>query len=229
MKMNKTMKTTMSLAALAGLALITASANAAVTVNYNFGTGATGLVGPAGGATETWNQGNGNATDLVDSANVSTGIDVALAGGNLFTSPATLSMLAQNYWVTGGGNTLTITVPDELKTYDLYLTSFIDYPNPGVDYSSSHSTTNVTTNPGAQIIAHTPSDHVTWARNTNYVLFEGMVPNGSGQLIINSTPIYGQNNVMPLNGFQLVETVPEPSTTALLGLGGLALILRRRK
>ncbi len=32
----------------------------------------------------------------------------------------------------------------------------------------------------------------------------------------------------PIAGF-IIETVPEPSTTALLGLGGLALILRRRK
>ena len=33
----------------------------------------------------------------------------------------------------------------------------------------------------------------------------------------------------PMNGFQIVESVPEPSTTALLGLGGLALVFRRRK
>lgn len=32
-----------------------------------------------------------------------------------------------------------------------------------------------------------------------------------------------------VSGFLLVETIPEPSTTALLRLGGLALILRRRK
>ncbi|MFK7911466.1 MAG: PEP-CTERM sorting domain-containing protein [Akkermansiaceae bacterium] len=30
-------------------------------------------------------------------------------------------------------------------------------------------------------------------------------------------------------GYELVTTVPEPSSTALLGLGGLALILRRRR
>ena len=217
------------LAALAGLALITASANAALIVNYNFGSGSAGLEGPAGGAGETWNQGTGTDTDLLDSANVSTGIDVALATGNSFTSSgATLSMLEHNYWTTGA-NTLTVTVPDISKTYDLYLTSFIYYPDPAQDYTSSHSTPNVTTTSGAQVIVHTPSDHVTWARNTNYVLFEGMVPNASGELIINSVGITGQNKVMPLNGFQLVETVPEPSTTALLGLGGLALIFRRRK
>lgn len=39
----------------------------------------------------------------------------------------------------------------------------------------------------------------------------------------------GQNSTRsPLLGFQLVA-VPEPSSTALLGLGGLALMLRRRK
>ena len=32
-----------------------------------------------------------------------------------------------------------------------------------------------------------------------------------------------------INGIQIIAAVPEPSSTALLGLGGLALILRRRK
>ncbi len=54
---------------------------------------------------------------------------------------------------------------------------------------------------------------------------------GSGVLTIELTDTItaGADNPEPrLNGFQL-SVVPEPSTSALLGLGGLALILRRRK
>ena len=44
----------------------------------------------------------------------------------------------------------------------------------------------------------------------------------------------GATNIVRVNGFEIsaitvTAPVPEPSTTALLGLGGLALILRRRK
>ena len=34
---------------------------------------------------------------------------------------------------------------------------------------------------------------------------------------------------LTVNGIQIVVTVPEPSSTALLGLGGLALMLRRKR
>ena len=39
----------------------------------------------------------------------------------------------------------------------------------------------------------------------------------------------GSSNENSILGAVTLEQVPEPSTTALLGLGGLALILRRRK
>ncbi|BDS07070.1 hypothetical protein NT6N_21100 [Oceaniferula spumae] len=63
----------------------------------------------------------------------------------------------------------------------------------------------------------------------NYIVFENITANnirirGAG----NGDPEdFGR---APINAFQLVTVpVPEPSTTALLGLGGLALVLRRRK
>jgi hypothetical protein len=60
-------------------------------------------------------------------------------------------------------------------------------------------------------------------------MFEGLVPNGSDSIVINGDKVSGDHGMW--NGFQLVETgaIPEPSSTALLGLGGLALILRRRR
>jgi hypothetical protein len=65
------------------------------------------------------------------------------------------------------------------------------------------------------------------AGNTNYARFNGLTPDGSGNITFDFN--LGGDLDAPINGFQLIETVPEPSTTALLGLGGLALILRRRK
>jgi len=56
----------------------------------------------------------------------------------------------------------------------------------------------------------------------HYLLISGL----SGDLTITTTNPAGGR--APLAGFQIVE-VPEPSSAALLGLGGLALILRRRK
>jgi hypothetical protein len=65
------------------------------------------------------------------------------------------------------------------------------------------------------------------AGNTNYARFNGLTPDGSGNITFDFN-LAGDLDA-PINGFQLIETVPEPSTTALLGLGGLALVLRRRK
>lgn len=59
------------------------------------------------------------------------------------------------------------------------------------------------------------------------------VTDGAGTLILagrgtaGGVTVAGQPNVF-LNGFSL-EAVPEPSSAALLGVGGLALLLRRRK
>ncbi len=56
----------------------------------------------------------------------------------------------------------------------------------------------------------------------NYIKFSGVT---GSSLTIQAESV---GNFMSVNGIQIVQ-VPEPSSTALLGLGGLALILRRRK
>lgn len=58
--------------------------------------------------------------------------------------------------------------------------------------------------------------------DSNYAVFSGLTAN-SVNIDIDSTP-----GRMGITGIALYAT-PEPSSTALLGLGGLALILRRRK
>ncbi|MGB0993926.1 MAG: PEP-CTERM sorting domain-containing protein [Akkermansiaceae bacterium] len=58
--------------------------------------------------------------------------------------------------------------------------------------------------------------------------FTGLSTDGSGNLVINISS--ASEDVRVVSAWALTaNAVPEPSSTALLGLGGLALILRRRK
>ena len=63
----------------------------------------------------------------------------------------------------------------------------------------------------------------------NYVLFEN-VSLDTLEIKVTGGHLDTSNNgtIANINGIQIVQ-VPEPSSAALLGLGGLALILRRRK
>jgi len=74
------------------------------------------------------------------------------------------------------------------------------------------------------------TDGMGGSTDTNYVKLTGLT--ASNIKIRSIADQLGGGDVTkraPINGFQIVEVVPEPSTTALLGLGGLALIFRRRK
>ena len=75
-----------------------------------------------------------------------------------------------------------------------------------------------------------PSDD--FVVNSNYVRFNGLSLANIGIRSDAANPLGIATDRAAIAGMQIievVEVVPEPSTTALLGLGGLALILRRRK
>lgn len=63
----------------------------------------------------------------------------------------------------------------------------------------------------------------------NYIVFSGVTGTDFDLTMVGGSSAATRGAV--INGMQIVDTtvVPEPSSTALLGLGGLALILRRRK
>jgi hypothetical protein len=227
----------MALAMTLTSALAFTSAGAAGTVNANFdyNVTTTNLAGPTGGAGETWNQdmvgGHPSALyyedDLLDSDGNATTIDwsvVDSGGGSLFrwaTPAPILTMLDGGIFSNQATMVLTISDLDLAKTYDLYITGYGDtFGN-----NTNSTTSNTTTTVGTQNMTQ-DGDLAGWVLGNNYILFEDVAPDVSGDIVINMTKVSGYGFV---SGFQLVETVPEPSTTALLGLGGLALILRRRK
>ncbi|MEM6506446.1 MAG: PEP-CTERM sorting domain-containing protein, partial [Planctomycetota bacterium] len=67
-----------------------------------------------------------------------------------------------------------------------------------------------------------------FTEDENYHVFSAVVPT-AGEIVIDweETGSGGQFAQGPFNGFQLVA-VPEPSSLALLGIGGLAMLQRRR-
>ena len=63
------------------------------------------------------------------------------------------------------------------------------------------------------------------ANGLHYYVFD--ISTGSSDVVVTTSA--GNHTGLTGVAFDNVTTVPEPSTTALIGLGGLALILRRRK
>ena len=68
-----------------------------------------------------------------------------------------------------------------------------------------------------------------WSGTGNYLITgDVVVTSGTLDLRVDEGLVAGGDNRRVVSGL-IISAVPEPSTTALLGLGGLALILRRRK
>jgi len=229
MKMNKKMKTTMSLAAAMGtLALSATSAQAAVIqpIDARESTAFSGR--PATDAT--------NGVGLDDPTSVETGDPV----------PVTWTLhnnLGADQWMSASGSTIS----DQWVMFDLgteyqtdsmfFWNTFLGATSRGTsDMDVSFATTLDTSFATALI---TDSN---WGSTVNLTPAEGVVVDskGAGELLtytsvsaryvlfeVNAN--HGDGSYVGMSEVRFIEAVPEPSTTALLGLGGLALILRRRK
>ncbi len=236
-------KTILTLAVLAGI-----SSSQAALININLTAGAadeTGLTGPAGGAGTTWNQysGSDSTGTVVDSSNATTtvGLDTNLSF-TAFDSPVIdLPMLRGSMTEFGKGvdnRTVALSGLENGGIYDIWMVSFRNQGSGNGNaeqYAGWWSTTNTTTSSSDQLVdGRAASNNTsTFVDGYNYVLFENVEADGSGNILFTGTAgdlLDGSNDAhrFGLNGLQ-INQVPEPSTTALLGLGGLALILRRRK
>lgn len=229
MKMNKLIKTVLPIAALAGLVV---SANASV-ISIDYGTGK----GTASGDTVT----TGGDSDAVNSV------------GQMFTgqvgawnTAAGSTGSAPNAFPTTEGPTFTLN-PAGSAQQAINHTAFLNNNVLRGDYYymddnvvpweltglTPNGTYNITffegTDPGGASSTVDGFGAGTVDAEGDYD-FIGVTADGTGRLTgtwdatINETG----NNRQSYSGMQF-ELVPEPSTTALLGLGGLALILRRRK
>ena len=197
-------------------------------------------IGIAPGPTKTdtllndWNDFATVSTDTtihdLDASIVYDGVTVALTGGGF--NPA-----GENDWVglsTEGGSapapfvdsvttdlwfnatSITITGLDTSLTYNLYSVS----QGGGSGYDTSVETQTVT---GDVVYGPSTMTRGDVRVNGNFHTFLGVSPDNTGQIVLSMDDSNAVSNGL------LIVAVPEPSTTALLGLGGLALILRRRK
>ncbi len=106
--------------------------------------------------------------------------------------------------------------------YSLYLYSDRDVPSAYTIFTvtDAHGSQQLTAGNQSTLTTgfHTPED---------YVAFTGLSPNGSNQIEIQ----FADPGYAGINGFQLVDTTPEPGTFLLFGMGtiGMFLMVRRRR
>lgn len=199
-----------------------------------------GLFGPAGGLGETWNQpSTSSASGLLDTGGIATSVgysSTSLGGPDTWGTP-TLGVLRDGLrnFNTNPGNSQQLvinglTVGD---LYDVWLASAnilnTNIPNFANQRSNGEwSTPNTTTTAGPQSVDNRFAvNGSTWVEGNNYVLFEDVEADASGEIVLDGFSINGQPDFdvrLPLNGFQIREVVaatatPEPSAFALSALG----------
>lgn len=219
-----------------------ASAATAVTIYIDFGTGASAGTGwnALGSAGTAY-----SVSNLVNSANVATEIDLDVNGGfgttgagvaagvTGFTSTASgqthvfATGAATDYLAGTTSGVLTFNGLDAAKTYTLEF--FSSRANPGGGRNTRFTVSNggLTTD---SVLTLDAGDNVS---NTAFV--SGFAPSAGGQLTVTLAAIAPTNGYYYINALALTEVapaaVPEPSSfAALAGLGALgAVALRRRR
>ena len=215
-------------------------------VNYLGGgaavTPTTNLNGVIGGGGETWNQATGDFTDLVDSTGgPASTIDISglsgvnnnsetVSGQPIFTGNSAIH-------TKGADRTISISQLTIGGVYDIYIYALSHNsgswgsPTDTERAAGAFTTTNASGNGMSQSLDNgiTGTDATTFTAGSNYVLFQSIVADGTGNISIVADALDGANPTrLQVNGLQIVS-IPETSSAALLGLGAFALILRRRK
>lgn len=241
MKQNKPIKTSMSLAAAMGtIALSVSSANAAVTAAFtteapNSSSDHNGAIDAIVGdllETEGSVAGEGSVGDASRHVTASTfngKISTGVANGGNGGDPNADN--AGGYWTTDSFVEFDLDTTTNTLGYDISLINIIqkgDGFRPSINVAVSLRTV------GGSFVEIHDTGAVGTASNVNEV--ELTEDNGAALLGSGIDGVRFDFGNPGLNWtwyreFDVVgtATVPEPSTTALLGLGGLALILRRRK
>lgn len=258
MKMNQSMKTSMSLAAFAGLALA-GSANAVVIYSDDFaGTAATNGDNLHGTTPDTTTGGNTwVATSEYKADGTYTGIDtgpMTLAftpvDSREYTLDMSVTVPAGGVWTTFGfSNGQPLSTPNDvswLRAWHLirqntalggkHHTSLSGYAGltpylatGGIDVQPSPLDLRIVLDTTGGTGNWTAAMYAKAAASPTYI--EVRAATTLTAVDITSVGYFGRTTSGSITSFSLSDNtvIPEPSTTALLGLGGLALILRRRK
>ncbi len=229
--MNTIRKNTV-LIGLSSLALA-ASLPAATTYHIDFGINTQTTSGDYNNMTAGGGADPSDLTDLVDSTGGDSTIDLSYADVGLAGVSGTnpnyagpypaavgsqpVSALRDGLFLGGGEITLTFSSLDPSMTYDFLLYGARALNGADTTYTATGGNTDTGT------ITNVLNN------STQTVNLSGLTANGSNEIVLVISSINSDsNNGGALNYLQLTA-VPEPSAAALLGLGGLSLILRRRK
>jgi len=170
-----------------------------VNVNFNGFTGGNpgpgeqvedSLEGPAGGLGSSWNQfaDEDSAGTLIDATGGATTIQFTtnFSEGRYNGTGPSLTMLrnALTDFNRSLERTLTITGLDPTGLFDIWLVGYRDSNSTRERIVGTWSTSNATASPDTQLIDNRPnSNRSTFVEGYNYVLFQGVVPNASGQIV----------------------------------------------
>lgn len=201
-------------------------------LNYNgsstySGAGALGTAGDQWTAINRTTSGGIAATSLKYSDGTASGITFSLSNSHGVFNAGTAGALLQDfvYLHTSSSNTATITLSG--FTANQSLASIVLYGMNG-DAGGTNPNQNASfTIGGVTKSTNATSVTSTLAENVNYVRFDNIQANGSGNVVITWTNPAGGSNWSTFNGLQ-IQAVPEPSAALLGSLGLLALLRRRR-
>ncbi|MHC4360187.1 MAG: PEP-CTERM sorting domain-containing protein [Planctomycetota bacterium] len=167
-----------------------------------------------------------SAIGIADSDNVASLVDVTLTAADSVLSrtstyydgaPPALTLAALDNYNDESGNTLSISGLGANSNYTLYLMGLAKGSANGNDDATCMSATiGAITLGGAGGQSWYPA---AYAQNGNYLIFSG-ITDGTGSITA---------TVSNLGAFQLEVSAPEPATIALLGLGGISLLRRRKR
>ena len=195
------------------------------------------LQGVLGSTGESWNQASGTYTGLIDSTGVSSSINISGLSGGTDEGPAT-SIFTGNSTDFGKGNNQTISFSGLTigGMYDIYIYSLSHNTASWGNTSNTEraagafTTTNVTSNGASQSLDNgiSGTNATTFTAGSNYVYFQSIVADGSGNIAIIADALDGAGATrLHINGLQ-IQPVPEASAALLGALGALSLLRRRR-